>query len=485
MDSQFGGSDGGAFNAHGAKQLEQALRHVSEGWLPVSNEALRAARAQFKKSQASGSRVEFISELKKDFALFAFCVRELAKKAVVRGQAGQFDPKTLFDNATDDDLRDIILHDSRGISIHSLEEISAPQAKLIRQAMTSAAAAETLGQVSTVDPLNAFSLALLRQLGLSLIAWNYPNVFKRCLSATSQVGSLDEALSDVLGFTPTMLGARMGMEWGFSPLISAGMGDPKSREEISSSGGELAQKLLVLDKICRVSESFGAASASPMTNRAPNYVAARNEIELILGPDLFKSLQEKIAHSCAIYAQYAPQFFPHLDESMPHKGKPAAGSIEANVYIKHCEPHTRAELKALYLNMKGTAARENVEILIKDIIPEAGFASGAIYLVEPETSRLVPRLAFGNRAVSTYQPVNFASTSSTYDPAASAFRCSSPIMEENVDLGWGTISYIVGALGENPKMGVMLLELDQSLDISNPILVFKALKTALCDCLGI
>lgn len=457
--------------------------------MPVSAESLSRVRAELRPSNTAGSRQKVITEIKKDFALFAYCVRELARKTLKNKKQSAPDPKTLLENASDDDLRTILLKEPGSFSSHRLEEISEPQANQFKQAMISATVAETLSEITNVEPINAYATAILRQLGLTLIAWNYPHVFKRVLAATEPGMNLDEGLSRFLGFSPTMLGVRIAREWGISPLIRAGMGDSKAKEEILADGGEDAQKLAGIERVCRIGETLAKVSDPSLADHTTDFTSAKGEIEQMLGRDAFRILREKISQSCSAYASYAPQTFKSASpvaSTAIKLTKASEALFRNNIYIKHCEPEIREELKELYLRMDGRSIiKDNVDFLVKHIIPVSGFARGAIFLVEPESSKLVPRLAIGSASINEFRSVNYASTGSTYEPVASAFRCSTPIMEENVNLGSGNVSYIVGAMGDIQKSGVLYLEFDANNPTKNPLLVFKALRTALSDCLGI
>ncbi|HPN73314.1 MAG TPA: HD domain-containing phosphohydrolase, partial [Candidatus Omnitrophota bacterium] len=96
-----------------------------------------------------------------------------------------------------------------------------------------------------------FLSALLRQLGITLVAWNYPAAFDRALKSVTSTQPLTTVLSSMLGFSPELLAASLVRQWG------------GSSELIYVVGGETA---LTKDEYERVKEHSvtGAAILYPI-----------------------------------------------------------------------------------------------------------------------------------------------------------------------------------------------------------------------------
>src|SRR5262249_37415849 len=137
------------------------------------------------------------------------------------------------------------------------------QALRFRESLLSASAAEILASKNAIDPEDGFSCGLLRQLGLTLIAWNYPRVYNRAMECITPNEGLDFQLQKVLGFSPSLLGLTFAQRWNLSDEILVALGDRKKRfsvsaSERSDSGAQHVGEML--SKICEVSEALARAN---------------------------------------------------------------------------------------------------------------------------------------------------------------------------------------------------------------------------------
>ncbi len=477
------------------RHLELAYTHVLGSWLPVNKELLNKLRNQVHEGQYNGGRDNLISDLKQDFSLFIHCVRKLAEKRSVSTATGTtFDPFELIEQASVEELKSIFDASEGAISSHRLSDMTELQSQRLKHCVISSSVAETISTAHGVDSDLAYSSALFRQLGLTLIAWNYPHVYKRAISTLKADENLDLVLSRTLGFSPTLLALKIARDWGLSSEIRLSMGDSSVvAPDVDSSALRFAGE--TLEKICEVGEALARASdPEHYPSAAHDWEDAKLEIQRALGRDGIKIVQEKLTENCKAYAKFLPDVFGQPNEmikplSLRTSSDGGRTLYNNNPYLRHCPEHLQTELKQLYSKMDGvTISREVIDKLSKQIMPQSGFVRGCIFLIEPDSLTLVPRLIVGNTSLARFKPVRYLGSAIHYDPVAAAFNCKNPIMEENVVINDENVSYVAGVLGDMQKAGVLYLEIadfllrDRNLNVTS---IYKALRQTLNDCLNL
>jgi hypothetical protein len=154
--------------------------------------------------------------------------------------------------------------------------------------------------------------------------------------------------------------------------------------------------------------------------------------------------------------------------------------VRNNRHIKSCPPLLGRKLRDLYGDIvPGRIDRANINTLIREIIPSAGFSAGAIYILDPIELRLIPRMKIGEPQRRSLIPL---AVTGTGDPIMTAFQCRAPVQDSTGD----GVAILAGSIGEENRAGVIYLEFPQILASSPRVLTaFKAIRKALDDCLGL
>ena len=486
-------SESGATGAGGAlreRRLREAVQHVSHYWFPVNQQLLRRVKTGLGDGSYDLDIDFLISEIKTDFSLFAYCVREVALRAKKEGLSSPEDlsPVEMLRRAGLARIREVLQVDERRISAHAFESSSELQMVRIREAMISASTAETLAQASKIDPALGFSSGLLRQLGMTLIAWNYPTVYRRVAAALKggTAKSLDEALSDTLGFSPELLASALAREWKLPNVVSSLLGAGAVEDaQIQAVGATLR-------KLCEVGEALARANNPEVYPSASvDWAQARVEIEKRLGFEGIRQIQARVAENCQGYRAALPELFKQVDE-LDAEAKlhdvQEENVLATNPFIKGVTAVTRKELKDLYAEIqRGVVSKETVRRLVKEIIPLANFTGGVIYTADPTSGTLVPRTKIGKVDLREGGALTLRDDAAGHDPVRAAFRCNAPVVES----GYGTAGELLvfaGVLGEKQRIGVLYLEcpldeLDEKHELA--LTTFKALRQTLNDCLGL
>lgn len=475
------------------RHLELAGQYVSDTWIPPNPEVLGLIQKNLRDGTYGSDCKLLVKDLAKDISLFTFCLKNL--KSLLKGNNNFANPIEALENANLEDFKKLLLVQDTIISNHRFSETTKEQALCLQQVQISATTAEALAEKAEVDPNLASSCAILRQLGMTLVAWNYPHVYMRAMTTLQQHGDLDQALSKVLGFSPQMLAIKLAAEWGMGPEIRVGMGDhsvliTNEDTKVENTISQLEFKSIgeKLSRLCEIGEAMARASAPdtyPSADR--DWELAKKEIEYYLGADGLKAVQARIREACSIFQKANPALFkPVFEEEVatPRNNTEYVHSLIAkNPYLNRLTANVAAKIKGAYRSCEpGKISRECMNIITNEVAVEAGFIRGCIYLVDPVATKLVPRVKIGDSKLEQFRAVNYSSPASEQDPIVMAFHCKTPIKEESVSLDGKKVSFVAGALGDNQKAGVVFLEISEKLlkdANSDAVGVFKAIKLAL------
>lgn len=487
------------------KHVTLAYKYVSDAWFPIDPALLARIQNNLYAGKYDHNRDRLITDLKQDCALYLFCLRRLGEVVSTESgnKAAAYSPQQLLKDTPLPHFRAVLAVQAHGVSTHHQDETKPEHAQRCEQAVIAATAAEALSESFELDDADAYSCALLRQLGITLIAWNYPHVYNRVMAGLSSDQNVDELLSKMLGFSPQLLALTVAREWKLAPEILRGMGDtgapasdPEEEARINKIGKALA-------KVCAIGEAFAESLRSPEAPISATREQALTEITTRLGPAGISYIQKLVRSNLRLYAQNHPVLsrwtevqvpaeaaVPELAKGSQPAHLPAEELLERNLYLKRCSDQERQEFELLYSSLEpGSISKNSLDILRTRIIPCFGFERGCIYLIDPETMILIPRLPLGSSALRDYEAVKFSNSQAAFDPIVAAFSSKTPSIEEKVDAEQRKTYYLACSLGELQRAGVLYLELGhQQLESrrgTNPLIAFKAVRHALGDILAL
>ncbi|MCB0322695.1 MAG: HDOD domain-containing protein [Bdellovibrionales bacterium] len=480
------------------ESLERAIRHVSDGWLPPQADVLEKIQQRLDAGAYHSDRNALTEDLKEDFALYMYCLRELTE--MLNEQHGvehtsvelKLTPMQILRDADLESLRSILQRSRTQISPHSLDDMNEFQAMRFRENMLSAATAEVLSESAHLDPEMGFSCGLLRQLGLTLIAWNYPRVYSRAVETLTEATTLDANLKRVLGFTPTLLGLAFARRWNLSDDVLAAMGE---RRGLSAPAPRSTDAGATLAKICEVGEALARANnPEHYPSALHDWELAQEEIASRIGPSGIQVIYERASTRLAEYAKHAPELTSFADSTALKEhivdSQYAVRMMEKNQHLRHLPEALRNEIKKLYGRFKpNKILKSNIETLMKEIIPLAGFDKGAVFMYDPERRHLAPAIKLGDVAKERLRPVAVSTTLAQFDLVTSAYSLKTPLREERNDGEGQRVTVIAAALGTITPVGVLYLETAperaDGASTNDALLVFKAVRQCLTDCLNV
>lgn len=473
------------------RSLMLACQRVSETWFPASRALLNKIRGSLNSGSCDLDASFLVEEIKGDFALFTYCLRELSKllkeERVQPPQAKNAVDLLVW--AGPARLKKILLSENAELSNHRLEDMNDVQAIRLQESLISASAAQALSEASEINSDEAYSAALFRQLGLTLVAWNYPKVYRRVFLAKDRSKDLDAALARELGFSPELLGLAIARQWQLSPATRKAIGDIEIETPKSFAARDIDNTGAALAKICEVGEALARANSPEFYPTAKaDWESARGEIEAKLGAAGLKLIQTRFQANCQNYLSAAPETFKKKTDINPEHRFHAlrAGAAAAvNKYLKDCPEPVQKILKEIYASITDAQiSKEAILRIANEAIPAAGFSGGCIYLLEPERMTLAPRLKIGDSKLSDFAELSLQRGQSSLEPIAQAYNSNAPLLARIDSIDGG--HFAAGALGINHRAGVLYLELSPALSEdpnAMPLRYFKALNQALMDCL--
>lgn len=470
------------------RRLKRAADYVSDRWFPINSAQLARINDGLSAGRYAADVVSLYADIRSDFALFTYCLRELASMLRRNGATVPTDPLEMFTTAGLDTLKEILAVDERTISHHRLKGMSPLQQKRFEEALLSATTAQALGPTSGVDGSMCFSTALLRQLGLTLIAWNYPMAYERAIRSLQGDATLDEAIAQILGYSPGLLAVRILESWGIDEATVA----PLRGDDVDLTPSDAvtsASTAPTLATICRVGEALARANHPDIYPSAErDWAEAQSAIETRLGADGISNIRAAFTEQCASYAESLSPMFSGgivVDPEYRQFSMRYDGLRDRNPYIARCRPHIEKRLHSFYSELaQATRIDERlIALLARDVVPAAGFTGGIVFTVDPFLTKLMPQLAIGQPCTHRVSGVELNSLA---DPISRAFESIAPVTT-NVDVAaGGRLVSIAGVLGYSQRIGVLMLEIPRQTYVQSAeahLTHFKAIAQSFNECL--
>lgn len=458
------------------RRIERALQHVVRPWFPINQDVLTAIRANLDSGTYDTNPAQLLNDLKGDFALFTFVVKELGIQAMQQKIDAKIlnNPVELIRWGGPARIKEAIAPDKKLPSTHSLHWSEPFQVARLRETAVIASTAAVLSEKKDLDPEVGFSRGVIREIGLNLIAWNYPSLYSKVLNNLTPDATLDEELSKELGFTPSLLAMRVLRPE--NPDMPEGA--PVTEEEVGWAA---------YDELCEVGEALARAENPETYPSAQNdWQKANQYLTENAGAGALDLIKERAVEQSKRYQEALPEVFNNLENFNPQRNidvHQRMTAVIADHDFRLCPPHVQEALRTLYNDIDGYSVNKAaIQTLLKSIIPQAGFTGGCVFVIDPSTASLKPRTVIGQVNLRQIQNI-------TLDPgdlAVAALAQTEPVFDIKEDGIAQPIEGIYSSLGGNRKVGVLYLETPRSVNeepAGKTIGTYNILKKALCDVL--
>lgn len=490
------GSSSAGDNKDQKAGLRRAVTHVNSLWFPINVELLERVKAGLSEGKYDLDLEFLINDLKGDLALFTYTIKglcEIIEREQGNSSFGELSVRALFDSAGIARIQKVLAVPANQITRHATNSSTNSQVETVEAALISASAAELLAERTGVDGVDSYSSAVLRQLGLTLIAYNYPTAFRKALASTGGGKDLDISLSEQLGFSPILLASAVVQQWRpLSRAIRFAVGGERALnpEELPRSA-EAQSAAQAIQKLCEVGEALVRASAPARYPTAANdWKKAKEYVESTLGHDGLHKIAEKVRENCSGYVKLFPGMMERAQNFSPelklHEHQ-SAELVAQNPLISQCLPPLKIALTELYAKLEsGIEVKESLQHLVSRVIPVSGFTSGAVFTLDPTLNALVPRLKFGQTELRKIASIQLGGSTGASDCVTLGFTCNAPIVENYQLSDENEVGLVCGAIGVSQVIGVLYVEYPYAVlkELSGGALVhFKAIREALNDCL--
>lgn len=484
-------------------QLEKATELVTKLWFPFNRSILSSVKSRLESEDFYAIRDEIVGELEKDLSLFLLCLKELVSMLGARGMAlpgDEMGAHEFFSHVTREEFEIAISQVSKFRCHQRLDAASKFQKHKLVEMYISGVAVKTIseklignGSAAVSRELN-YSSVLLRQLGATLIAWNYPQIYEKVATARHSPDSFDEALRSALGFSPMMLGFSVAQSWNLPPIYlriiggDEGFKESGVRENFSEREKKLADSVV---HICEIGEALSRAMNPELFSTSVlDLDKASKYIQKVIGEQGVKEILNETKKQLR-FNQFS-SLDSLIDESTNLLVKKVSSTkfssslVARNTYLDAVPDDLREAVLDLYGEMTSEGSVQMyTAAFAKKIIPASAFSNVIIYLNDPFKQVLFPSLIIGNPKALTPSLVTMSGAPSSYNMISAGFGLKTPLREDRVIGENEEIVMLATALGADPAIGVFYAEANP-LSSNFPINImryFKAIKFLLCDCL--
>lgn len=490
------------------KALERAFELSERGWFPANPDVVKKISEGLENGTYEADRDSLLTDLKSDLSLWLYCLKEVQK---ILQQEEEQQERPTFKEKIPEDAPFAILTPQRVLKIlnqpdspllfHSISKVSEYQALRLQEAVISVSTAEVLAEEYEVNPDLGYTAAVFRQLGMMLIAWNFPRVYQTALDDMVEAHlSLDELLKQRLGFSPLLLALRFAErcilpEEVVQAISSSSNKTVKPNDADVETGdfefGKPKKKntLGILATICNAGEALARAQ-DPIhyPNAEADWDSAFSVVRDVLGAQGVQQIFEHASRVSEHYVSQVPQLNSFAEESKidPESSQYGISRRRNNVYLKGLDPDVRKCFEALYVKInEATVSDELLRELFHTVIPELGFSASAVFTLDPSRTELHPVLRKGVPSAVKLQPVALDADFNR-NPISDVFD-SGRIREDVTDLDGGLQAQsICGVIEGDPAIGVLYLETKSNQIIrckGGQATAFKAVVRCLADVL--
>lgn len=457
-----------------ARRLVRAASRVRDNWFPVQQGPLRNFLRSHLQHDSLPQLDELVTFIKNDLSLYLFSVLRLsAALDAVHEKPAVLSLRSLIERVGIREVMDILNIEGLHCSRLSFNDATGTATDRLQEAAIAAVVTESCARVHDLNSEEAYLAAVLRQLGIILIAWNYPGLYEEALLQHPDPTACSTWLESELGFAPRDLALQVCSSW-ISDESDISFRQYLDDQEFRACNEELFH-------LCSLGEVLGHA-CFPQYYRANDHDLAEafTQLDILGGPLLISQVQiafQEIMEALYDAASEAP--FPRRTIQLAEHWKPRRDSYSSQF------ARNLSDFSALLRYEKET--RRLVHLFLSELVPSAGFSSAAIYSYVPEEIKLVRRASFGELAPG----IEYEIVCETFagDPGfiELAFESSRTLVQFSTGSNGQPVTGCAVSFGGSDRFGVLYLEFPDILaDVESETLVLKqatALKRVLEDAL--
>lgn len=472
------------------RKVDTTIDHVDKGGLPVNAKVLDSIRQKIGAGVFNSDRASLVRELKTDPGLYIYSAKNLHR--FVDAVGGGISPDEDLFRITNDNLVTLFDVSESDISVHKTRTMSAAQALRLQHSVISSNCADVMATKVHLNSGEAFSGALFRQLGLNLIAWNYPEQYRQALRAQKKgVATIEHELERLLGVRPVDIATRLTANWGIKTEIRKAVGAETSTFRNKQMEDPYNPNKLGLEEVCGLAELFARANdPEHYPDAEKSWHAAEESVKKTFGGEVISVVTKRVEGSLEKFEEVAPTKFkptlvPRVVREGPHLTK---GELlfNANTYVRRCPVEIANKFQDVYGLMQDNikVSIESLKKLAEEVVLSVGFLRGCLYILDEGDLKINPALRFGDKGLNSYQSFRMHQN----NLITASIDSQIPVMQQGKAIDDKVRTQLCGALGSARPQGVLYLELMNDFfesSVHDPLLYFHSVRIALMDCLCI
>jgi hypothetical protein len=352
----------------------EILRHVSKGWLP--SPLLPKVRTLLKEdSELATPRI--IHTIKQDPALTLWCARSMKR---VRPET-RISPIENLASLEHPELVELFNAPDSEIAPRSSMRFTKNTVRRLEHAVVTAHAAASFASHTGVSPHEAFSVGSLKELGISLVAVNYPSIYSESVSRSKKEGDLDQTITKMLGISPQDLIHELSSTWGVAQQI---------RDTIIETGTLRSPLAQIVHDAQRYSQS---QDGTTYPQKQSSHERTKLELERTYSASILTSLEQT---SNDIHTLYDDLFTQPAQEVIRPLESPSLPADLHNVTLKRCTAEEQQLIVEAYASVTpGALSLKALEVLLGKVLPELECHDGCLFIASDTTGKLAPLLRIG------------------------------------------------------------------------------------------
>jgi hypothetical protein len=409
--------------------------------------------------------------------------------------------ETVEDDVLMEAITPVMRSSVSALSDHSIEAMTPLQQKRLEELLLSVSTAETMAEQLGRSAQATLSTALLRQLGITLIAWNFPQTYERAFAAVETshgrpLAEFDSFIHSTLGFSPLMLATRIVSSWGVAAESFVELRESAQAHKRFGSRCPKGESESIA-WLCEIGEAFARANAPERYPSArDDWSVAATAIESTLGSEGIKAIYSRVQLVAKEYSAACPA----LGDSLAKRQEsveallPVLGNVlEQNIFLSSCDSELRQALIKVYAEKQsGLGVNELLRLVADQAASLLACESLTVFTLDPTIRGLVPVLARGRVGMIRLKAVTLLNSSTELHPVRLAFSQEELIKEQGGDRE-RELELLAGSIGFKRRVAVFVVEwrnrplaaLPEREDLTLRAINFQAVRKCLADILGL
>lgn len=458
---------------------EEVLKNLTQGWMPLNSVILKNIKADLESGLYQTDRGQLIADIKRDPGLFAYLTKQ-------QKPSPPTPPVDFFTMLRTIDYGQIanLLPSSTNISPHQLEKTTKPLAQRLQHSLLSTTAAEALAQSTALSSDLVFTTCSMRELGLNLIAWNYPQQYQKAKASYSPRDWVE-----LLGISPSEVSERLAADWQLSSEVIHSLRELSTSHSIFqgvpwSESSDSAGINLSISELCDIGELYARRYDPTQRQQAEKEWEKReSHWKRSLNLHVLEEVNTQVEETLSFYKKENKVFSTvSLVKLQEEKNQDTLSFLHhQNPSVEKCPEHIRQLFADVYSQIKpGEVSLPAIQLLHTQVIPTCGFSASCLYMLNVGEKKVSPVLQSGGSPLAAFIPVLGALDRHIVQLLFQEI----PLKRSGVGVSSTETLQIFSGITHRRYLGILYCELAEDLPNHPTFLYFSAIRTAIRDCLG-